>query len=136
MNVVHPKHLEANCWWYSFTKLKPWGITCGGCGYMWRERVYVNETSMAICPHCNAVNQWSLAWWEREYHQEMERRDNPPPPKKSIEQESLDRLTEAFPDWSQWKYLPRQPHPGMSKRDQRRCIREWRKFHKQQEEPN
>ena len=133
MNGVTPEYLEGNGLSYSFSRRKPWTITCGKCGYIWRERVHMNEPSMAICPHCNVVNQWSIIKWYRAYHREMEQQDNPPPPKKSIEQESLDRLAEVLPDWSRWKYLPQQPHPGMSKRDQRRCIREWKKFYKQNE---
>lgn len=68
-DAVRPAELWANGLYLGklWGGKKRFGIRCGACGHVWREKVPIAEPTSAICPACRRLNRWSLVAWDRTY---------------------------------------------------------------------
>jgi len=71
--IVYPKNLRANGLWNIFTGKKAYVITCGGCGHIYKDKVYFNMGNIAssLCPSCHLQNKWLHSDWDRFYSEQL-----------------------------------------------------------------
>jgi len=65
---ISPFSIEANGFWNCFTNRKKYRITCGDCGYEYKDKVcFSKDEAASTCPECKTLNIWSHSNFKAAY---------------------------------------------------------------------
>ena len=74
--MVAPSARAANGLRPLFSSKKRYDITCGKCGFGYRDRVFcVTDEARSRCPMCNTINRWLHSEWFRFYQNACEQQE-------------------------------------------------------------